>query len=94
MGKNWVVKVSPGGPHLTPAHSQCPMNSLVCVGVPTTSGGQGARGASWSEGSELGASWSEMSEPNVILGFRVPTAIGGKTLIITYSAYVSPPNVH
>ena len=27
-------------------------------------------------GSELGASWSEGSEPNVILGFRVPTTIG------------------
>ena len=54
---------------------------------------------SWSElGSELGvsweqagASWSEPSEWNVILGFRAPTTSGGKTLIITYSAYVSPP---
>ena len=61
-------------------------------------------GASWSEGSELeragsegskleqtGASWSEPSEQNVILGFRAPTTIGGKTSIMTYSAYVSPP---
>ena len=91
---------------LSPAHLQWPMNSLVCIGVPTHSGGQGARGragsdlgASWSElgvsweqaGSELGASWSEASEPNITLGFRVPTTIGGKTSIITYSAYVSPP---
>ena len=79
--KNRIVKVSPGGSHLAPARSQWPMNSLVCIGVPTTYGGQGARGASW----------SEMSEPNIILGFRVPTTIGRKTLIITYSAYVSPP---
>ena len=56
-------------------------------------------GANWSEmGSELeqtganwGASWSEPSERNVILGFRAPTTSDGKTLIITYSAYVSPP---
>ena len=35
------------------------------------------RGANWERaGSELGASWSEGSEPNVILGFRVPTTIG------------------
>ena len=52
-------------------------------------------GVSWSElGSELErtrVSWSELSERNVILGFRAPTTIGGKTSIMTYSAYVSPP---
>ena len=82
-----------------PAHSQWPMNSLVCIGVPTTSGGLGGKlgsswselGASWSKGSKLGVSWSEGSEPNVIPGFRFSTTIGGKTSIITYSAYVSPP---
>ena len=37
-------------------------------------------GASW------GASWSEPSKRNVILGFRAPTTIGGKTSIMTYSA--------
>ena len=56
-------------------------------------------GASWSElgskleqtGEQAGVSWSKPSERNVILGFRAPTTSGGKTLIITYSAYVSPP---
>ena len=56
-------------------------------------------GASWSEleqtgeraGVNWGVSWSEPSEQNVILGFRAPTTSGRKTLIITYSAYVSPP---
>ena len=42
-------------------------------------------------GVNWGASWSEPSEQNVILGFRAPTTSGGKTLIIIYSAYVSPP---
>ena len=34
-------------PHsqLTGPHSQCPMNSLVCIGVPTTSGGKGQGGS-------------------------------------------------
>ena len=52
------------------------------------------RGARGSKGSKLGARGvrgSEGSEPNVILGFRVPTTSGGKTLMITHSAYVSPP---
>ena len=38
-----------------------------------------------------GVSWSEPSEWNIIRGFRAPTTSGGKTSIITYSAYVSPP---
>ena len=42
-------------------------------------------------GSLLGANWSEGSKPNVILGFTVPTTIGGKTSIITYSAYMCSP---
>ena len=37
--------------HLTEPHSQCPMNSLVCIWVPTTSGGKGL-------GGKEGASWS------------------------------------
>ena len=103
--KNRVVKVSPGGSHLasrtslqlTPARSSLlPManEQFSMYWVPTTSGEQGARGRAGSkleQGSELGVSWSKMSKPNVILGFRVPTTIGRKTSIITYSAYVSPP---
>ena len=48
-------------------------------------------GVSWSKLEQTGASWSEPSERNVILGFRAPTTVGGKTPIMTYSAYVSPP---
>ena len=48
-------------------------------------------GASWSKLERAGVSWSEPSEWNVILGFRAPITSGGKTSIITYSAYVSPP---
>ena len=76
---------------LTPARSQWPMNSLVCIEVPTTSGGQGARGQGGSELEQTGVSWSKTSELNVILGFRVPTTIGRKSSILTYSLYVSPP---
>ena len=78
-------------PSSLPDCSQWAMNSLVCIGVLTTSGGQGLGcklGVSWER---AGASWSEMSEPNVILGFRVSFTIGGKSWIITYSTYVSPP---
>ena len=40
-------------PHsqLAGPHSQCPMNSLLCIGVSTTSGGKGL-------GGNMGASWS------------------------------------
>ena len=83
--KNREVKVSPGGSHLAPAHSQLAPNGQRTVkyvlGSPPPLGGKGL-------GGELGVSWSET---NVILGFRLPTTIIGKTLIITYSAYVSPP---
>ena len=68
-------QLAPAHSQLTPAFSQWAMNSLVCIRVPTTSGGQWARGQG---GSKLGASWSELeqagselSELNVILGFRV-----------------------
>ena len=37
----------------------------------------GARGASWEQEEQAG---SERSEPNVILGFRVPTTIGRKKI--------------
>ena len=66
------------------------MNSLVCIWVPTTSGGKGLGGklgASWSKGSKLGASWSK---PNVILGFRVPTTIGGKTSLHVGTSFSVP----
>ena len=31
--------------HLAGPHSQCPMNSFLCIGVPTTSGGKGQGGS-------------------------------------------------
>ena len=75
---------------LLPAHSQlAPLGQGrlgVCytmLWIPTTSVGARVSGV---RGSELGAGGSE-----VILGFRVPTTSGGKTSMITYSAYVSPP---
>ena len=37
-------QLTPACSQLTPACFQMPMNSLVCIGVPTTSGGQEARG--------------------------------------------------
>ena len=39
--------------HLTEPHSQCPMNSLVCIWVPTTSGGKGLGGKVGASGSWL-----------------------------------------
>ena len=62
---------------------------------------RGARGSEGSKGSEReqqgsdrgvrGARGSEGSKTNVILGFKAPTTSGRKTLMMTYSAYVSPP---
>ena len=59
VGASWTLLSSLPSPcschsphsHLTGPHSQCPMNSLVCIGVPTTSGGKGL-------GGKEGASWS------------------------------------
>ena len=55
---------------------------LVCTGIPTNSVGQGL-------GCKLGVSWSEPSEPNVILGLEYPPPLAEKSVITTYSAYVS-----
>ena len=44
-------------------------------------GQEGARGVRGGEGSEM----------NVMLGFKAPYTSGGKTLMMTYSVYVSPP---
>ena len=63
--KNRVVKVSLGGSHLAPARSQWPMNSLVCIGFPTNSGGQGARGRAGASWEQAGASWSELEQAGV-----------------------------
>ena len=56
-------------------------------------GGKGQERAR-SEGSARGVRGvrgSKGSEMNVILGFKAPTTSGRKTLVMTYSAYVSPP---
>ena len=119
FGARWeqAEPCSRHSPHfqLAGPRSQCPMTSLVCIGVPTTSGGKGVGGkvgGSWSWlpspqitphapacsqwpmyvwgsppplgckglGGKVGASWSKLgsklSEPNVILGFRIPTTFG------------------
>ena len=96
------LQLTPACSQLAPAHSSllpaCSQWPMYVWGSPPPLGCKGLGGkvgVSRSElGSELeqtGVSWSEPSEPNVILGFRIPTTFGGKTLIITYSAYVSPP---
>ena len=59
VGASWTLlpslpsSCSHHSPHsdLAGLCSQCPMNSLICIGVPTTSGGKGL-------GSKVGGSWT------------------------------------
>ena len=39
-----LTPLTPACSQLAPARSQWPMNSLICIGVPTTSGGKGLGG--------------------------------------------------
>ena len=62
-----LTPLAPACSSSLPACFQWAINSLICIGVPTTSAGQGARGqggrklrVSWRELEQAGASWSEL----------------------------------